>query len=67
MKETTLKPISNIAIKSKYIQNSARYLPYDLLPKGYRDARSFDLLTEYQRKQQYKLQFMATHLKKEDD
>ena len=66
MEKSSIKIISNIALKSSYERNSNAYLPYDLLPKSYWDARVEDFLTPYQRKQQLKKMFHAEKIVDEE-
>lgn len=66
MEKSSIKLISNITLKSRYEKNPNAYLPYDLLPTVYRDARLSNELTPYQRKQQIKRLFWTEKVVDED-
>ena len=66
MEKSSIKIISNIALKSSYEKNPNGYLPYDLLPTVFRDARLVNELTSYQRKQQIKKMFWTEKVVDED-
>ena len=66
MEKSSIKIISNIALKSSFEKNPNSYLPYDILPKSLWDSRVEQLLTPYQRKQQFKKMFHTEKVIDED-
>lgn len=62
MEKSSIKIISNIALKSKFDKNQNAYLPYDLLPAVYHDVRASNDLTPYQQKQQLKKLFWTENV-----
>lgn len=66
MEKSSIKIISNIALKSSFEKNPNAYLPYDILPKSLWDSRVEQLLTPYQRKQQFKKMFHTEKVIDED-
>ena len=67
MEKSSLRIISNIALKRDYEKNPKAYLPYDLLPREDRDARLTHRLTEYQQKQQIKKLFWTENVIDKED
>ena len=57
---------SNIMIKFKYERDPWAYIPADLLPKEYSDARAAQFLSASQREQMKKKLFYATRVIDED-
>lgn len=57
---------SNIMIKSKYERDPWAYIPTDLLPKEYSDARAAQFLSPSQREQMRKKLFYADYIVDED-
>lgn len=66
MEKSSIKIISNIALKSKFDKNPNAYLPYDLLSTIYHDVRSSNDLSPYQQKQQLKRLFWTENVVDED-
>lgn len=67
MGKSSLKIVSNIALKSCYEKNPIAYLPYDLLPAVNRDARLNHNLTPHQQKQMIKHLFWTEKVIEETD
>lgn len=67
MRNSSLKLVSNIMLKSRYEKNKDKYFPFDLLPPIYRDVRYDRDLSEYQRIQKYKQLFAAEYFIPEDN
>lgn len=67
MEKSSLKIISNIALKRDFEKNPKAYLPYDLLPWKDRDARLSNRLTPYQQKQQIKKLFWTESIIDEEE
>ena len=57
---------SNIMLKSKYERDPWAYIPADLLPKEYSDARAAQFLSPSQREQMKKKLFYANRIIDED-
>ena len=66
MEKSSLKLVSNIALKSKYEKIPHRYIPFDLLPRNYHDVRMDTELSEYQRIQKIKQLFAAEYTIRDD-
>ena len=67
MEKTPLKLVSNVILKSKYIKDPYSYIPYDLLPSTYSDARAQHMLSEFQRQQKLKRLFWTELIKETEN